>query len=128
MQLVHAMQPSGGGARAQLGLIPRASFTCGFYLTALSNVYVALGFNQSSLSSQYILGPAGQGLLPLLPCVHLQKACCATLRPGSPQGKSKIETGPYWTRAVSDSGRVLGVKTHCPKDSEQEVTAEARAL
>lgn len=42
-----------------------------------------------------LLGPGGQGLLPLLPCVRLHKTCGATLRPVSPQGKSKIETGPF---------------------------------
>lgn len=63
-----------------------------------------------------LLGPGGRGLLPPLPCVRLHKACRATLRPVSPQRKLKIETGPFWTRTVPDSGRVAGShETHLPQ-------------
>lgn len=63
-----------------------------------------------------LLGRGGQGLLPPLPCVRLHKARHATLSPVSPQRKLKIETGPFRTRAVPDSGRVAGGRqTHPPQ-------------
>ena len=74
-----------------------------------------------------LLGLGGRGLLPLLPCVRLHKACHATLRLVSPQRKLKIETGPFWTRAIPDSGQ-KPVRLTFLSDSEQEVTAEAAAL
>lgn len=88
-------------------------------LTCISNcVLIKVSFLLNTL-----LGPGGQGLLLLLPCVRLQEDC-TTLRPVSPPGKSRIETGPFWTRAVSDSGTVA----RSPNESEQEVTAQAGAL
>lgn len=88
-------------------------------VTCISNwVLIKVSFLLNTL-----LGPGGQGLLLLLPCVCLHEDC-TTLRPVSPPGKSRIETGPFWTRAVSDSGTVAG----SPNESEQEVTARAGAL
>lgn len=68
-----------------------------------------------------LLGPGGRGLLPLLPRVRLHKDR-ATLRPVSPQGKSKTEIGPFWTRAVSDSGSVAG----SPWDSPSLMTQNGK--
>lgn len=108
--------PLAGCHAALDGGLPGSCQDHPFLETLCTSHYVVI---KVSLSPNTLLGPGGQGLLPLLPCVRLRKACRATLRPARPQRKSKIETGPFQTRAVPDSGGVAGSQRDSPSPVTQ---------